>query len=247
MKKNVYRGTIRPFGFVSLIFLTLGLFFFLGIILPVVKDFCFSVKSLLSGLSTFFFAFVVSFIFIFPVLGQKIVVQENKMLVYLWWKKKWIFDLTLPLKAKFGFYYQDKFDKTFNPSRKYPSVQVKEEKKKTSFPVDLYSSKQVRTIVFILNNSADEKFTDPRLRGQEKYLMHESLAPALYPEDSTAKASCEFCIEKFSLCGGIQKGYASKDRRYWVCEKCFEDFKDMFKFRVILNRKKSNRCIKPVF
>ena len=240
MKKNVYRGTFRPLGFLALLFFAIWLFFFLCLIFLLfkcTKNFSFSFESIFSCLLKGLFVLLVTFIFLFPLLGQKIVVKENKMHVYLWGKRKWSFDLALPHKAEFGFYYQGKFDRLFHPSRKYPSIQVKGQDKNACFPVDLYSTKQVRTLVFILNNSADEKFTDPRLRGQEKYLIHQSLVRALVPKENSGLALCEFCMEKFGLKAGMEKGYASKNRRYWICEKCFEDFNEMFKFRVIKNTK----------
>jgi lipopolysaccharide biosynthesis regulator YciM len=28
------------------------------------------------------------------------------------------------------------------------------------------------------------------------------------------------------------KGYATEDKYYWVCPSCFEDFKDMFNWKI---------------
>jgi hypothetical protein len=33
----------------------------------------------------------------------------------------------------------------------------------------------------------------------------------------------------------IHEGYASEDSNHWVCEECFEDFKDLFQWEVIID------------
>jgi hypothetical protein len=44
---------------------------------------------------------------------------------------------------------------------------------------------------------------------------------------------CEFCAEKFSeRQDDLHEGYCTLDGKHWVCPACFEDFKDMFGFRV---------------
>ena len=44
---------------------------------------------------------------------------------------------------------------------------------------------------------------------------------------------CEFCWGKFTETpcpDTLQAGYANFDNFYWVCQQCFDDFKDQFKF-----------------
>ena len=233
MKKIVYETKIRPLGFCSILLLTLFFLSLLCIIVPSIQK----EINLIKLIKGFLFVFLLSLVFLLPILGQKIVIHNQKMSVYLWGRKKWSFDLTVIQKAEFGFYYQDKFDKLLNPNRKYPSIQVKEEKQKISFPVDLYSTRQIRTILFILNNSTNSKFKDSRLNGQEKYLINAHLIQNSCQEEPSKQKYCEFCMKKMVFNSEYEKCYATKDRKYWICEKCFEDFKDMFNFRLLKNRK----------
>ena len=233
MKKTVYETKIRPFGFISILFSTLFSLVLLSIIVQLLQNGI----NLIAIISAFLVAFLFSFIFLLPIFGQKIVVQNKKMLVYLCGRKKWTFDLTVPHEAEFGFYYQGKLEKLLNRNRKYQSIQVKTEKQKVSFPVDFYSTKQIRTIVFILNNSVNDKFKDYRLNGQETYLINAHLVQLIYPEKPVKKKCCEFCNKEFNFDGEHVNWYATKDRKYFVCEKCFEDFKDMLKFRLLKNKK----------
>lgn len=242
MKKNEGKTTIRPLGFCSILFFSLALS---CVIFPLlqnavlltrhIKDFHSLLQISFSTFFTFLIAFLAGFVFLFPVLGQKVVVQDKKMSVYLWGKNKWTFDLSVLHEAELGFYYQNKFEKLLHYNRKYLSIQVKTGRSKACFPVDFYSTKQIRKIVFTLNNSLADKFKDWRLNGQEKYLMNAHLVPAMPPKEK--QKHCEFCKESLGLGGNLEKGYATKSRKYWICEKCLEDFKDMFKFRLIKNTK----------
>jgi len=42
---------------------------------------------------------------------------------------------------------------------------------------------------------------------------------------------CEFCGKKLSKPTDI--GYCTTDQYYWICEACFNDFKDMFQWKVV--------------
>ena len=42
---------------------------------------------------------------------------------------------------------------------------------------------------------------------------------------------CFFCLKKFMTDMDI-KGYCTTDYKYWICEECFNDFKDMFNFSI---------------
>jgi len=45
---------------------------------------------------------------------------------------------------------------------------------------------------------------------------------------------CAFCWEKFSEAeGNLHEGYCTFDKNHWVCERCFNDFKGMFKWQVV--------------
>lgn len=162
MKKKVDKTIIRPLGFCAILFLVLGFLVLACIIVTFIQNNVSTIKNIkdlhsflklsLSALLTFLFAFLLDFVFLFPIFGQKVVVQDKKMSVYFWGKNKYTFDLTVPHETEVGFYYQDKLDKLLHRNRKYLSIQVKTGKDKTCFPVSLYSTKQMRTIVFILNN-----------------------------------------------------------------------------------------------
>lgn len=45
---------------------------------------------------------------------------------------------------------------------------------------------------------------------------------------------CEFCGTKLSAGeGDLHEGYVTQDGYHWVCENCFEDFRDEFEWRVV--------------
>lgn len=226
---------IRPLGFLSILYVTLFFFTLFCIFVSLIQNDINQIKII----KDFLCVFGVSFVFLLPILGQKIVVKNKKMSVYLCGRKKWTFDLTVPHDAEFGFYYQGKLDKLLKRNRKYQSIQVKTEKQKVSFPVDFYSTNQIRTIVFILNNSVNDKFKDCRLNGQETYLINAHLVRSVYKADLLKQKHCEFCMKKFIFGNESEKLYATKNLKYWICEKCFEDFKDMFKFRLLKNKQKN--------
>lgn len=45
---------------------------------------------------------------------------------------------------------------------------------------------------------------------------------------------CEFCGAEFSLeiPDTLSVGYASVNNYRWICDACFEDFKDLFKWKI---------------
>lgn len=44
---------------------------------------------------------------------------------------------------------------------------------------------------------------------------------------------CEFCWEKFADYDGcLHAGYSTEDRVIWICDECFCDFKERFKWKV---------------
>ncbi len=78
---------------------------------------------------------------------------------------------------------------------------------------------------------------DWRLQGQERYLQGAALHPARWrrPRPEWDHDHCEFCWAKFmeeELPGVLHYGYTTVDHYRWVCEACFEDFRDRFAWRV---------------
>lgn len=74
-------------------------------------------------------------------------------------------------------------------------------------------------------------FNDWRRQGQERYLMKVKLVPKEYHPHSTEwdHDHCEFCGAEFSLRDGdLKKGFSTEDNYRWICNDCFEDFKDEF-------------------
>lgn len=77
---------------------------------------------------------------------------------------------------------------------------------------------------------------DWRLLNQKEFLMNAKLIKTNYVKKSEKcdHDHCAFCWDKFSENGeDLTQGYCSADRKYWICEECFNDFKEMFKFTVI--------------
>lgn len=87
--------------------------------------------------------------------------------------------------------------------------------------------------------SPDDK-SDWRLQGQEKYLRGVTLVHCRYrpyhENPNWDHDHCEFCLAKFmakDLPDALHQGYATEDYYRWVCEQCFVEFADMFKWKVI--------------
>lgn len=77
---------------------------------------------------------------------------------------------------------------------------------------------------------------DWRLQGQARYLSGVELGWQEYREYRAGwdHDHCEFCAAKFSesLPDTLRGGYATLDRYRWVCKECFDDFRDLFNWRV---------------
>ena len=46
---------------------------------------------------------------------------------------------------------------------------------------------------------------------------------------------CEFCFTKFmqgNIQNTLQEGYTTSDGYYWICSSCYDDFKDIFKWKL---------------
>jgi hypothetical protein len=78
---------------------------------------------------------------------------------------------------------------------------------------------------------------DWRLAGQERYLQGATLHRARWtpPRPEWDHDHCEFCWAKFmdaELPEILHEGYTTADQSRWVCQSCFEDFKDRFAWRI---------------
>lgn len=77
---------------------------------------------------------------------------------------------------------------------------------------------------------------DWRLTYQEEYLKNAKLRKKQYkiPAPRWDHDHCEFCWEKFSeYDGDLHEGYCTTDGKHWICEECFQDFKEMFCFELV--------------
>ena len=75
---------------------------------------------------------------------------------------------------------------------------------------------------------------DWRFQGQDKYLMNVQLMLSKFDNSVRDHDHCDFCSEKFSeMDGDLHEGYCTLDKYHWICEKCFNDFKDMFNWQVV--------------
>jgi hypothetical protein len=46
---------------------------------------------------------------------------------------------------------------------------------------------------------------------------------------------CEFCWTEISAISGediLNEGWTNEDEYYWICDKCFKDFKELFKWNI---------------
>ncbi len=88
------------------------------------------------------------------------------------------------------------------------------------------------------------KSKDWREQGQEKYLSHVEFWKTKYVsyKDILEHDHCEFCWQKFcelTLDKDCHKiGYATKDKKRWICEECFVDFKETYN---LINLSLSNK------
>ena len=72
---------------------------------------------------------------------------------------------------------------------------------------------------------------DWRLVGQD-YLQDKELYHLNYRKDDfDDHEHCSFCWEKFD--SDEQIGYCTRDYYHWICTNCYEDFKELFKWKII--------------
>ncbi len=80
------------------------------------------------------------------------------------------------------------------------------------------------------------KKDDWRLFNQEKYLKNIPLKKVRFiqKDNDHDHTHCTFCWDKFSENNGdLHMGYSTLDERYWICEVCYQDFREMFQWTVI--------------
>lgn len=78
---------------------------------------------------------------------------------------------------------------------------------------------------------------DWRLQGQEKCLKGVTLFFERYhmSRDDWDHDHCEFCSQKFSEekePDTVQDGYTTEDHYRWICKQCYEDFHELFEWKV---------------
>lgn len=76
---------------------------------------------------------------------------------------------------------------------------------------------------------------DWRLQGQERYLKGATLCRRRWhaPRPSWDHDHCEFCWAKFTKAADmLREGYTTEDSYYWICDRCFEDFRVQFEWTV---------------
>ena len=81
---------------------------------------------------------------------------------------------------------------------------------------------------------------DWRIMGQDDYLMEKKLYFIKFQPHSEKwdHEHCEFCWATFSDAeNDLHEGYCTtpdnSNNAYWICSKCYEDFKEDFKWKLI--------------
>lgn len=82
-------------------------------------------------------------------------------------------------------------------------------------------------------NKFDEIIDDWRFMGQDKYLEGITLKFCNFDSKFREHDHCEFCFEKFGDgAEDLHQGYCSLDNYHWICENCYNDFKDYFNWKL---------------
>ncbi len=78
--------------------------------------------------------------------------------------------------------------------------------------------------------------SDWRLTNQMKYLKGVNLVfkPYKMKSEKWDHDHCEFCSAKFMEPPheALYEGYTTEDNYRWICKDCFNDFKDLFEWKV---------------
>ena len=75
---------------------------------------------------------------------------------------------------------------------------------------------------------------DWRIFNQENYLLNRKLKKIVFPA-CYDHAHCAFCWGKFGSKESaeyMRVCYCTLDEQHWICEQCFDDFQDRFKWTV---------------
>ena len=79
---------------------------------------------------------------------------------------------------------------------------------------------------------------DWRLTNQLDYLKGKTLRWKRWiaPRPSWDHDHCDFCMQKFAegdVPDAVQEGYTTEDDYHWICEGCFNDFRELFEWKLI--------------
>lgn len=82
--------------------------------------------------------------------------------------------------------------------------------------------------------------SDWRLTNQIDYLNKKKIVRSDFANfPGRDHEHCSFCWKKFGHSPELlQKGYCTDDAHHWICDGCFNDFKEMFEWNLDLN----DRC-----
>ena len=72
-------------------------------------------------------------------------------------------------------------------------------------------------------------------REQDKYLHGVTLIKQSYKSSNPCNDHdhCEFCMAKFGKGSNeLNQGYSTKDNSIWICSRCYDDFKELFEWKV---------------
>lgn len=73
---------------------------------------------------------------------------------------------------------------------------------------------------------------DWRLTNQMNYLYRKVLKKQAFKvyRDGWEHEHCEFCSKRIDK--NTKVAYSSENNYYWICKKCYEDFKNLFEWTV---------------
>ena len=86
-----------------------------------------------------------------------------------------------------------------------------------------------------INNNESNDRDDWRFQGQDKYLTNAKLWFKQYkkPTKNWDHDHCSFCWATFSeYPEDLHYGYCTEDKTYWICQKCYNDFQKLFKWKL---------------
>lgn len=77
---------------------------------------------------------------------------------------------------------------------------------------------------------------DWRLTNQMNYLFQKKLYKKPYepPRIDWEHDHCEFCGSRVD--SSLPFAYTTEDNYHWICQECYEDFKDMFQWTSVENK-----------